>query len=272
MASGSGRRGTGLGRTFLDGLRDGAKSADERLKARGDRSATDGAGKDKTDSAAGADGRGGAGRRRRWRERLLGLKDDGQVPQSTQAKTTTGGPAGVATPEHEPRHKRQPGQPDPRLVKEEIAKAAKTLGKPAAGHQTWHGNTAHQPQHTAGGTEMDASRIKTAAEELQAALASYDPGAMRQLLRDVPAIGEALAGVGAGVKSLATRAESEFPVAGPVVDALHTMANDVTAAGNTADIGQAMHGSHETDIERHDAPRGGSKAAEARWDVTTDEG
>jgi hypothetical protein len=50
------------------------------------------------------------------------------------------------------------------------------------------------------------------------------------------------------------------------------MSNDIRAAGDTADLGDSMRDNHETDIERHDAPRGGSKAAEARWDVTTDEG
>jgi hypothetical protein len=119
---------------------------------------------------------------------------------------------------------------------------------------------------------MDASRIVAAAEELKAAFTQYDPGAMRQLLRDLPAVSEALTGIGDGVQALAGRAESEFPVASPVVDALYSMAKDVRAAGDTAHIGDQMNRHHGGDIERHDAPRGGSKQAEARWDVTTDEG
>ena len=268
-----GRRGPGLGRAFLDGVRDGARRADDRFKAREGKSTTGAADKDKTSPAADADAetQDAAKPRRGWRERLLGRKENDQDPQNTPTPTAVAGPPESGGVAHEPRHKHRPGEPDPGLVKEEIARAAKTVRKPAVGHQPRHSNTPHQPQHTAGGSEMDASRIKSAADELQAALTSYDPGAMRQLLRDVPAIGEALAGVGAGVKAIANRAESDFPVAGPVVEALHTMASDITAAGDTADVGGALQGNHETDIERHDAPRGGSKATEARWDVTTDE-
>jgi hypothetical protein len=119
----------------------------------------------------------------------------------------------------------------------------------------------------------DIRNIRDAADALRSALASYDPGAMRQLVRDMPGLGEALEGIGDGVRKIADRAEGEWPAAAPVGEALHTMATDVRAAAGTArEVAAQLGRHHETDIERHDAPRGGSRAAEARWDVTTDEG
>lgn len=185
-------------------------------------------------------------------------------------------PAGKTAPAHDPQHLRRPDQQATQeLIKQEVKKATKTVPRrhgPAI-HEPRHSPKIHQPQHAQGGTGMgDASRIKAAADELQSALKEYDPGAMRQLLRDMPGIGEALGGIGAGVKRIAARAEEEWPAAAPIVEALNSMGNDIKAAGDTADVGHQMRKHHETDIERHDAPRGGSKASEARWDVTTDEG
>jgi hypothetical protein len=118
----------------------------------------------------------------------------------------------------------------------------------------------------------DLNRIRAAAEELNAALSAYDPDAMRQVVRDLPGLGEALAGVGDGVRKIANRAEDRWPTAPAVAEALHSMAGDISAAGDTANVGDQASRNHEADIERHDAPRKGSRAAEARWDVTTDEG
>lgn len=115
---------------------------------------------------------------------------------------------------------------------------------------------------------MSIDRIRTAAENLQSALADYDPGSMRQMVRDLPAVGEALGQVGDGVRSVAARAEDQWPTAAAVTDGLYSMAGDLQAAAQTADVAQSFGTHHGADIERHDAPRGGSRAAESRWDVS----
>lgn len=112
----------------------------------------------------------------------------------------------------------------------------------------------------------NADRIRTAADDLRQALAGYDPASMRQLVRDLPVIGAALEQAGTGVRAIAAGAE-QWPTATAVVDALYNMAGELTIAAQTANIVQAFGSHHEADIERHDAPRGGSRAAESRWDV-----
>jgi hypothetical protein len=112
-----------------------------------------------------------------------------------------------------------------------------------------------------------ADRIRAAAEDLHAALAGYDPESMRQVVRELPILGEALADVSAGLRAVADRAETEWPTGPAVTEGLRSMANDVRNAADTAGVAQhSAHTHHQADIERHDAPRGG-RAAESRWDV-----
>jgi hypothetical protein len=112
-----------------------------------------------------------------------------------------------------------------------------------------------------------ADRIRAAAQELQDELAGYDPGSMRQMVRDLPALGAALGQVSQGVRAVADRAEQQWPTAGPVTEGLRSMAGDLQAAAQTAGVADAFGTHHGGDIERHDAPRGASRAVESRWDV-----
>ncbi len=112
-----------------------------------------------------------------------------------------------------------------------------------------------------------AERIRAAAEDLRAALAGYDPESMRQVVRELPILGEALAEVSAGLRAVADRSESQWPAGGAVTEGLRSMANEVRNAADTAGVAEdTAHAHHQPDIERHDAPRRG-RAAESRWDV-----
>lgn len=114
---------------------------------------------------------------------------------------------------------------------------------------------------------MSVDRIRAAAEDLRAALAGYDPESMRQVVRELPILGEALTAVSSGLRAVADRSENEWPAGTAITEGLRSMANDVRSAAGTAGVAEdTAQAHHQTDIERHDAPRGG-RAAEARWDV-----
>lgn len=118
-----------------------------------------------------------------------------------------------------------------------------------------------------------AQQIRAAAEELRAALSGYDPESMRQVVRELPVLGQALADVSDGLLAVANRSESEWPASEKLTTALRSMAQDVRASAGTAEEAKGIsHTEHETDIERHDAPRKGSRAVESKWDVGKDEG
>ncbi len=126
--------------------------------------------------------------------------------------------------------------------------------------------------NTPGGTMTTVSHIRDAADQLKAALAGYDPASMRQLVREMPTIGEALSDMAGGLRSMADRAEADWPMAGAVSEAIRDMAKDLHNAGGTAESATgAMYHHQESDIERHDAPRNG-RAAESKWDLRSDEG
>ncbi len=149
---------------------------------------------------------------------------------------------------------------DADLVKEEIKAAAK-------------GATAATTTPSGGEAMSTAQQIRAAAEELRAALSSYDPESMRQVVRELPILGQALTDVSDGLLAVANRSESEWPASEKVTEALRNMAKDVKASAGTAETANSTaHKEHETDIERHDAPRKASRAVESKWDVGRGEG
>lgn len=150
----------------------------------------------------------------------------------------------------------KPQQPTKeQLVKEAVEKAAKV--KPAAA-----------PQHTGGNAVGDMNKVKAAADELAAALKDYDPETMHQLVREMPQFGEALNAVQQGFRHVASRAESEWPVAAPVAEGLRSIADDIKAGAGTAEETKGtLRRENETDIERGEAPRHGSAAVERKWNV-----
>ncbi|MBM0279655.1 hypothetical protein [Micromonospora tarensis] len=142
------------------------------------------------------------------------------------------------------------------LVKEAVQKAAKV--KPAAA----------APRHTGGSTVGDINKIRAAADEFAAALKGYDPESMHQLVREMPQLGEALNSVQQGFRQVASRAESEWPVAAPVAEGLRSIADDIKAGAGTAEETRGtIRRENETDIERGEAPRHGSVEVERKWNV-----
>ncbi|MFF0823081.1 hypothetical protein ACFYUR_22190 [Micromonospora haikouensis] len=169
-------------------------------------------------------------------------------PKHASDKTNTDTPA--------TRAEEKPQRPDPeQLVKEAVKAAAKT--QPAVA-----------PQRTGGTAMGDMSKIRAAAEEFAAALRDYDPESMHQLVRDMPQVEEMLIGISQGFQQVASRAESEWPVAGPVVDGYRSIATDIKAGASTAgETRGTLRRENETDIERGEAPRHGSTAIERKWNV-----
>lgn len=152
-----------------------------------------------------------------------------------------------------PAPQEKPQQPaKERLVKEAVEKAAKVA-----------------PQRTGGTSAMgDINKVRAAADELAAALKDYDPETMHQLVREMPQFGEALSAVSAGFRQVASRAESEWPVAAPVAEGLRSIADDIKAGAGTAEETRGtIRRENETDIERGEAPRHGSVESERKWNV-----
>lgn len=114
----------------------------------------------------------------------------------------------------------------------------------------------------------DMNKIRAAADEFAAALRDYDPEDMHQMVREMPLLGEAFTGISAGLRQVASRAESEWPVAAPVAESYRSIANDIKAAAGTADEARnTVRRENETDIERGEAPRHGSISVERKWNV-----
>lgn len=225
--SGAGRKPTGVGR----------KAGGLRLPGVGGRKAGAGAGRKA--------GRWGA----------LAGRNRNRKPTPPEAAARRPGP----TPKAEP----PAGKPE----KAEQEKAEATV-EPTTGTEngpTATEATAEQKGHT---TVADMGKITSAAEELAAAIKSYDPEDMHQLVREIPSLGAALNDIAGSFDHLANRAESEWPIAGPVAEAIKSIGADVRAAGGTAEEARGTVGKeHETDIERNEAPRKGSRAVEAKWNV-----
>jgi hypothetical protein len=114
----------------------------------------------------------------------------------------------------------------------------------------------------------DINKIRLAADEFAAALKDYDPESMHQLVKEMPQFGEALTAISNGFRHVASRAESEWPVATPVAEGLRSIADDIKAGAGTADETRGtIRRENETDIERGEAPRHGSIESERKWNV-----
>ncbi|MFG3702366.1 hypothetical protein ACGF5C_31465 [Micromonospora sp. NPDC047620] len=138
------------------------------------------------------------------------------------------------------------------LVKEAVEKVADATPAPV---------TSRRSRGTTVGSMRD---ILAAAEDLAGQLKAYDEEDMHVFVRELPQLGDALSAIEGGIKMMASRAESEWPLAAPVVEALGSVAGDVKAAASTVgEAKTAVYRENETDIERGEAPRQG----ERRWNV-----
>ncbi|WP_212824332.1 hypothetical protein [Polymorphospora rubra] len=90
---------------------------------------------------------------------------------------------------------------------------------------------------------------------------------MHQMVKEMPMLGQALHEVSNGLRTMASRSETEWPVAQPVAEGLYSIASDVqTAAGTAESAHGALITNNETDIERGEAPRNG-RESERRWNL-----
>lgn len=194
---------------------------------------------------------------------LRGVKQGAKPKAAAKAPAKTGaqrkpspGPTAKTTPASAPAEKPQPPSRE-QLVKEAVEKVAAAKPAPVAAP-------------IRGGTTVvgDMNKIRAAADELAAALRDYDPEDMHQMVREMPQLGEALNGISGGLRQVASRAESEWPVAAPVAEGYRSIANDIKAAAGTAEETRGtVRRENETDIERGEAPRHGSIGVERKWNV-----
>ncbi|WP_346536929.1 hypothetical protein [Micromonospora sp. DPT] len=187
---------------------------------------------------------------------LRGVRQGAQAKPKTKPAATA--PQPQAKPASAPVARHEKPQPPSRaaLVKEAVEKVAKV--KPAV----------VAPQRTRGTVVGDINKVRAAADELAAALKDYDPETMHQLVREMPQFGEALNAVQQGFRQVASRAESEWPVAAPVAEGLRSIADDIKAGAGTAEETRGtIRRENETDIERGEAPRHGSIEVERKWNV-----
>lgn len=245
QASGAGRSaGTGTA-----SRRTGLRSAIGRSLL--DRARAAGAAKPKNNASKPA-GRSAQVRRGAVAAFLRGVREGAQAKKTPKEKPN---PAQQAKPAPKPEAVAEKPQPPTRdeLVKEAVEKAAGTAPAPVASSRRSRGTTV--------GSMRD---ILASAEDLAGQLKAYDEDDMHVFVRELPQLAEALAAIEGGIKMMASRAESEWPLAGPVVEALHSVASDVkAAAGTVGEAKAAVHRENETDIERGEAPRQG----ERRWNV-----
>lgn len=119
----------------------------------------------------------------------------------------------------------------------------------------------------AGGNMSNPQLIRDMAEQLESALKQYEPEDMHQAVRDLPHLAEAIAAISRGFRGIAASSETGWPVGNPVTDALNSIANDIAAAGETAELARTARRENEVDIERGEAPRKGSISVERKWNV-----
>ena len=188
-----------------------------------------------------------------FRAGLRGVRtDEGKDKPAPEAKEKAR-PAADAPPKKQD----TPAKPTrEQMVKEAVKKAADASPAPVI------------PPNTGGHSVGDMNKIRAAADEFAAALREYDPEDMHQMVREMPQLGEALNGISAGFKQMASRAESEWPVATPVAEGIRSIADDIKAGAGTAEETRGtVKKENETDIERGTAPRHGSINVERKWNV-----
>ncbi|MFY1673668.1 hypothetical protein ACN27G_27540 [Plantactinospora sp. WMMB334] len=201
-------------------------------------------------------GRGG----RFWPDLLKGIRQGAAPQPAAQAeprRKPSPGPTAVKPAQTQKAQPAQPKHTNEERVREAVQKAADVKPAPVT-----------TPRHTGGSYMGDMNRVRAAADDLAAALREYDPENMHQMFREMPHLGEALGAVAAGMRQMASRAESEWPVAPEVAEALRSVSTDIKAAAGTAEEARGtVRKENETDIERGEAPRHGSRDIEAKWDV-----
>ncbi|MFA3838627.1 hypothetical protein [Streptomyces aureus] len=117
------------------------------------------------------------------------------------------------------------------------------------------------------GEHVSGFRFEEHAAEMEQAAQSYDPEDAMEILSMVESLPAALTSVANVMKTLAERADSEFPLEKEVADGFNDIFGALMSAVAVAeDMGPLFRQAHEQDIARHEDPRNGPEA-EKGWNV-----
>ncbi|MFD8780179.1 hypothetical protein [Streptomyces sp. NPDC059916] len=137
------------------------------------------------------------------------------------------------------------------------------VGRPAGPvpNSTDHTSTSSEGEHVSG------FQFEEHAAEMEQAAQAYDPEDAMEILTMVESLPAALTSVANVMKTLAERADSEFPLEKEVADGFSDIFGALMSAVAVAeDMGPLFRQAHEHDIARHEDPRNGPEA-EKGWNV-----
>ncbi|MFH8733888.1 hypothetical protein [Streptomyces sp. NPDC017964] len=128
-------------------------------------------------------------------------------------------------------------------------------------NSTDHTSTSSEGEHVSG------FQFEEHAAEMEQAAQAYDPEDAMEILTMVESLPAALTSVANVMKTLAERADSEFPLEKEVADGFNDIFGALMSAVAVAeDMGPLFRQAHEHDIARHEDPRNGPEA-EKGWNV-----
>ncbi|MGW6404232.1 hypothetical protein [Streptomyces sp. NPDC055134] len=120
---------------------------------------------------------------------------------------------------------------------------------------------------TSEGEHVSGFQFEEHAAEMEQAAQAYDPEDAMEILTMVESLPAALTSVANVMKTLAERADSEFPLEKEVADGFNDIFGALMSAVAVAeDMGPLFRQAHEHDIARHEDPRNGPEA-EKGWNV-----
>ncbi|MCX4994617.1 hypothetical protein [Streptomyces longwoodensis] len=120
---------------------------------------------------------------------------------------------------------------------------------------------------TSEGEHVSGFQFEEHAAEMEQAAQSYDPEDAMEILAMVEGLPAALTSVANVMKTLAERADNEFPLEKEVADGFNDIFGALMSAVAVAeDMGPLFRQAHEQDIARHEDPRNGPEA-EKGWNV-----
>ncbi|WP_338671605.1 hypothetical protein V1460_01290 [Streptomyces sp. SCSIO 30461] len=128
-------------------------------------------------------------------------------------------------------------------------------------------NSSDHTSSTSEGEHVSGFQFEEHAAEMEQAAQSYDPEDAMEILAMVEGLPAALTSVANVMKTLAERADSEFPLEKEVADGFNDIFGALMSAVAVAeDMGPLFRQAHEQDIARHEDPRNGPEA-EKGWNV-----
>ncbi|WP_432020837.1 hypothetical protein [Streptomyces sp. 1222.5] len=120
---------------------------------------------------------------------------------------------------------------------------------------------------TSGGEHVSGFQFEEHAAEMEQAAQAYDPENAMEILAMVEGLPAALTSVANVMKTLAERADNEFPLEKEVADGFNDIFGALMSAVAVAeDMGPLFRQAHAQDIARHEDPRNGPEA-EKGWNV-----